>query len=165
MTQIMVYQSSEMLITQSSLALCDPMDWTLKAPVHGILQARMLEWVVIPFSRGCTWPRDSTQVSCIAGRFFTIWATNFPRGSVVKKPHTNAEDMGSILLWEDSTCTGETVCVLQLLKLIHLRPVFCNKRTHHNEKPVHHKQRVAPHLPWLEKAHTQQQRPSETKNT
>ena len=44
MTQIMVYQSSEMLITQSSLAFCDPMDWTLKAPVHGILQARMLEW-------------------------------------------------------------------------------------------------------------------------
>ena len=54
MTQIMVYQSSEMLITQSSLALCDPMDWTFKAPVHGILQARMLEWVVIPFSRGFT---------------------------------------------------------------------------------------------------------------
>ena len=55
MTQIMVYQSSEMLITQSSLALCDPMDWTLKAPVHGILQARMLEWVVIPFSNHLVW--------------------------------------------------------------------------------------------------------------
>ena len=129
--------------------------------LHGILQARMLEWVVIPFSRGFTWPRDSTQVSCIAGRSFTIWA-NFPKGTVIKKPHANAEDMGSILLWEDSTLTGETACVLQLLKLIHLRPVLCNKRTHHNEKPVHHKQKVAPNLPWLEKAHTQQQRPSET---
>ena len=45
--------------------------------VYGILQARMLEWVAIPFSRGFSQPRDQTQVSCIAGRFFTIWA---PRG-------------------------------------------------------------------------------------
>ena len=43
--------------------------------VHGILQARILEWVVIPFSRGSSQPRDRTQVSSIAGRFFTIWAT------------------------------------------------------------------------------------------
>ena len=42
---------------------------------HGILQARILEWVAIPFSRGSTWPRDKTQVFCIAGRFFIIWAT------------------------------------------------------------------------------------------
>ena len=39
---------------------------------HGILQARILEWVAIPFSRGSSQPRDRTQVSCIAGRFFTI---------------------------------------------------------------------------------------------
>ena len=44
--------------------------------VHGILQARILEWVAIPFSRGSSWPRDRTRVSRIAGRFFTIWATN-----------------------------------------------------------------------------------------
>ena len=43
--------------------------------VHGISQARILEWVAIPFSRGSSRPRDQTQVSCIAGRFFTIWAT------------------------------------------------------------------------------------------
>ena len=41
----------------------------------GIFQARILEWVAIPFSRGSSQPRDWTQVSCIAGRFFTIWAT------------------------------------------------------------------------------------------
>ena len=41
----------------------------------GILQARILKWVAIPFSRGSSWPRDRTQVSCIAGRLFTIWAT------------------------------------------------------------------------------------------
>ena len=43
--------------------------------VQGILQARRLEWVAMPFSRGSSWPRDWTQVSCIADRFFTIWAT------------------------------------------------------------------------------------------
>ena len=43
--------------------------------VHGILQARILEWIAIPFSRGSSQPRDWTQVSCITGRFFTVWAT------------------------------------------------------------------------------------------
>ena len=43
--------------------------------VHGILQARILEWVAMSFSRESSWPRDRTQVSHIAGRFFTIWAT------------------------------------------------------------------------------------------
>ena len=43
--------------------------------VHGLLQARILEWVAIPFSRGSSWPKDQTQVSCIAGGFFTVWAT------------------------------------------------------------------------------------------
>ena len=43
--------------------------------VHGILRARILEWVAIPFSRGYSWPRDQSQVSCMAGRFFTIWTT------------------------------------------------------------------------------------------
>ena len=58
-------------VTQSCLTLCDPMDYT----VHGILQARILEWVAVLFSRGSSQPRDQTQVSCIAGRFFTSWAT------------------------------------------------------------------------------------------
>ena len=42
--------------------------------VHGILQARIPEWVAIPFSRRSSWPRDWTLVSHIVGRFFTIWA-------------------------------------------------------------------------------------------
>ena len=46
--------------------------WTI---VHGILQARILEWVAFPFARGSSQPRDQTQVSRIAGRFFTSWAT------------------------------------------------------------------------------------------
>ena len=44
-------------------------------PVHGVLQARILEWVAVPFSRESSQPRDWTQVSLIAGRFFTSWAT------------------------------------------------------------------------------------------
>ena len=43
--------------------------------VHGILQARILQWVAFPFSKGSSQPRDRTQVSCTAGRFFTRWAT------------------------------------------------------------------------------------------
>ena len=43
--------------------------------VHGILQAKILEWAAISFSRGSSWPRNQTQVSCIADRFFTNWAT------------------------------------------------------------------------------------------
>ena len=46
---------------------CNPMDYA----IHGILQARILEWVAFPFSRGSSQPRDRTQVSCIAGGFFT----------------------------------------------------------------------------------------------
>ena len=57
----------EVRVAQSCPTLCDPMDYT----VHGILQARMLEWVAILFSKGSSQPRDGTQVSCIAGRLFT----------------------------------------------------------------------------------------------
>ena len=51
--------------------------WLFAIPwtVHGILQARRLEWIAFPFSRGSLQPRDWTQVSHIAGRFFTSWAT------------------------------------------------------------------------------------------
>ena len=64
------------LATQSlSLTLCDPMDYSLPgSSVHGILQIRILEWVAYPFYRGSSQPRDQTQVSHIAGGFFTVWA-------------------------------------------------------------------------------------------
>ena len=42
--------------------------------VHGVLQSRIQEWAAIPFTRGSSWARDQTQVSYLAGRFFTIWA-------------------------------------------------------------------------------------------
>ena len=56
-------------VSQSCPTLCDPMNYT----VNGILQARIQEWLVFPFSRGSSQPRSQTQVSCIAGRFFTSW--------------------------------------------------------------------------------------------
>ena len=66
-----LYPHSEVKVTQSCLTLCNPMDYT----VHGIVQARLPEWVAFPFSRGSSQSRDRTQVSHIAGRFFTSWAT------------------------------------------------------------------------------------------
>ena len=63
-------------LTQLRPNLFDLMDCMLPgSSVHGILQARILEWVAICFSRGSSWPRDRTLLSYIAGRFFTIWAT------------------------------------------------------------------------------------------
>ena len=56
---------------QTSPPCRDPRDYT----VHGILQARILEWVAFPFSRGCLQPRNWAQASCIAGSFFSSWAT------------------------------------------------------------------------------------------
>ena len=66
----------KVLVAHSCLILCDTVDCSLPGTsVHGILQARRLEGVAIPFSSGSSWPRDWTQFSHIAGRFFPIWAT------------------------------------------------------------------------------------------
>ena len=58
-----VLQVPEVKVTQSCPTLCEPMDYT----VHAILQARILEWVAIPFSRVSSQPRDQTQISCTVG--------------------------------------------------------------------------------------------------
>ena len=74
--QVVLFQKVKVLVAQSCPILCDPMDGSPQcSSVHGILQARILEWVAIPFFRGSSWPRDRTQVSCVAGKLFTIWAT------------------------------------------------------------------------------------------
>ena len=65
-------------VTQSCLTLSVPMDCSPPGSyVHGILQARIVEWVAISFSRGSSRPRDWIWVSCTAGRSFTVWATSF----------------------------------------------------------------------------------------
>ena len=62
-------------VAQLSVTLCDPMDCSPPgSSIHGIFQARVLEWGAIAFSRGSSWPRDRTRVSCIVVRRFTIWA-------------------------------------------------------------------------------------------
>ena len=63
-------------VTHLCPTLCDHIDCSPPgSSAHSILQARVLEWVAIPFSRGSSRPRDQTQVSRIAGRFHTVWAT------------------------------------------------------------------------------------------
>ena len=65
------WKKKKVKVTQSCPTLCDPMDYT----VQGILQARILEWVAFPFSKGSSQPRDWTWASYIAGRFYTSWTT------------------------------------------------------------------------------------------
>ena len=87
-------------ITQSSLTLCNPKDYA----VHGILQARILEWVAYPFSRGSSWPKNRTGVFCIAGGFFTNWAMREAQSMTVLKKLTHYSSLmysldGVILRW------------------------------------------------------------------
>ena len=66
----------KVLVTESCPTLYNSMDYRPPgSSVHGILQARILEWVAISLSRGSSWLGDQTWVSCIAGSFFTVWAT------------------------------------------------------------------------------------------
>ena len=75
------------LVAQLCPTLCDPMDCSPPgSSVHGILEARILEWVAISFSRGSSWPRDWTLVSCIAGGFFTVWITRDTLTEWLKSP-------------------------------------------------------------------------------
>ena len=73
---LLAYIFRKVKVVQSCPTLGDPMDSSLPgSSVQGILQARILEWVAVPFSRGSCQPRDRTQVSRIAGSFFTSSAT------------------------------------------------------------------------------------------
>ena len=73
---LFTHLSESVLLTQLCLTLCEPMDCSPPGScVHGILQARVLEWIAISFSRGSSPPRDWYWVSCIANRVFTIWFT------------------------------------------------------------------------------------------
>ena len=107
-------------------ALCDPMDCSLpNSSVRGILQARILEQVAIPFSRGSSRPRNQTQVSCTAGQFSTVWATreatNFGviccaarAGTRVKQVRTPTLKMNASL----TLCPGFLICLT-------LVPILC----------------------------------------
>ena len=70
---MMKSEKLKVLVAQLCLTLCDSIDYSPPGfSAHGILQARILEWVAISFSRGSSQSRDQTQAFCIAGRFFTV---------------------------------------------------------------------------------------------
>ena len=74
--EFVIHERKKSVVAQSCPTICDPPDSSLPGSSdHGILQAGILEWVAIPFSRGSSWSRDWTQVFSTAGRFFIIWAT------------------------------------------------------------------------------------------
>ena len=87
------------LVTQSCPTLGSPMNCRLQAPLSlGNLQAGILEWVAISFSRGPSRPREWTQVSHIAGRFFTIWATRGANNLSIKYVKEKSVDVPKISL-------------------------------------------------------------------
>ena len=73
--ELIKYVKMKILVAQSCPTLCDFMNYSSPDSSVQILQARILEWVAIPFSRGSSQPRGQSRVYCIAGRFFTVRAT------------------------------------------------------------------------------------------
>ena len=106
-------------------SLWPPWSVARQAPLSmGILQARILEWLAMPSSRVSSQPRDQTQVSCIAGRFFTIWAmnssntywvsTNVPTVSTVNKTL-------SFLSWDLQTTNRQALLNYLIINLLNVR--------------------------------------------
>ena len=100
------------------------------------------------------------------------WIPDFPGSTMTRNLPPSAGNMGSVVGGEDSTCYKATkpmrhncwTHVLQILKLVHLEPVLCKKRSHHNEKPVHskrkEKEKEKPHLLQLENAQHSNKEPA-----
>ena len=88
--EVLTTELPEVKVAQLCPTLCDPMNCNLPdSSVHGILQARILEWVAIPFSKGSFQPRGWTQVTRVESRFFTIWATGMPLKLPGRSPNSN----------------------------------------------------------------------------
>ena len=88
-------------VAQLCRTLPNPMDFSLQgSSVHGIFQARVLEWVAISFSKGSSWLRDWTWVSHIAGRSFTIWATKEAQPVILVRIKTLNGSILKYVLWE-----------------------------------------------------------------
>ena len=106
-------------MAQLCQTLLDPMDCSLPgSSVHGVLQARILEWVATPFSSGSSGPGDQTQVSLIAGRFFTIWAT---RGAQILTPSHPSRSSQSTEL----TSLCDTVAFHHRQSILHIVVYIC----------------------------------------
>ena len=122
------------------VTLCNPMDYSLPgSSVHGILQARILEWLAIPFSRGSSQSRDWSQVFGIAGRFFIVWAT------------WEAKDIYDISITYICVC----VCVYISVQFTQFCPNFCDPMNHSMPGlPVHHQfpEFTQTHVHWVSDA-------------
>ena len=82
--------------SQSCSTLCNPMDCSLPcSSVHGILQARILEWVAVPISRGSSWLRGWAWVSCIAGKFYHLSHQGSPLTITQRKPKCSRSSTGT----------------------------------------------------------------------
>ena len=95
-------------VAQLCPTLCKPMDCSLPgSSVHGILQARILEWAAIPFSRGSSQPKDWTQVSWTANGSFTIWTTTEAQNTGWGVAHpTTAQSNRAKGRWRGHRTTG-----------------------------------------------------------
>ena len=116
-----------MKVTQSHPTLCNPMDST----VHGILQARILDWIAFPFSGRSSQPRDWTPVSCIAGRFFTSWAiTSWTNLKLIFYGLLNIKTVFKNEYWK-YYCKAYMLLFLKHFLLLHLRVAL--SLSHFNE--------------------------------
>ena len=104
------------LAAQPCLTLCDPIDCSPPgSSVLGILQARILEWVALSFSRGSSWPRDGTLVSCIAASFFTTWAIR--EAQMLGRMWRNWNPCELLVRrWNDSASGGNSLVIPQKTK-------------------------------------------------
>ena len=99
--------------------VCKPMDCSSPgSSAHGTLQARILEWVAIPFSSGSSWPRDQIRVSCIGGRLLTVWAI---REAQLIGRRTQFK---TILWWEKQIKTFITHFSVHSLIFLHYRHIL-----------------------------------------
>ena len=129
------------LVTQLCLTLCNPKDCSLPgSSLHGILQARILEWVTMPSTRGSSQAMYRTQVSPIAGRFFTVWATYHSglirytvlkgkKKSTTKNPSVFiSKNRDEVTLWRMKNCEEYYSIKSCLLIFIYAIPsTVCNK--------------------------------------
>ena len=127
------FKESERVVAQSCLTLWDPMDHGLPGSwVHGIFQARVLEWITISFSRGSSQHRDQTWASRIVGRCFTIWATregDNPLISGFGSAELSTLKRTFIVGWgELFKISSEIICnfICTHAKLLQLCPTLCD---------------------------------------
>ena len=114
----------KVLVAQSCLTLCNIIDCSpTGSSVHGHLKGRILEWVAVPFSGRSSQPRDQTQVSYIASRFFTVWITRYikTRATVYLKPSRVPDivDPYEIFCWTNEKTNGKLCNVRDFHILLH----------------------------------------------